>query len=177
MQLEIKKLFDLYSDRLFLFATKTISSKEDCEEIIQDIFLDLWNRRDTLGDIQNMEAYLFRMVKYKVIRYIQHSKVKQRYAEHYKLFEALYETESQDEKEFDLPKVIDKGLSELPERCRFAVKLRLTENLSNKAIAERMNIGKGTVDNYMVTAFNHFRKHYKFLQRATISLLSVSSLL
>jgi RNA polymerase sigma-70 factor (family 1) len=151
-------IYRRYVSSLYRYAKRNISIKEDCQEIIQEIFVSLWSRRENLDHVSVLEAYLFRMVKYKIIRYFQHESVKRKYAEHYKLFEAVYESTDPNEKDSSgLRNMIERGLADLPERCRQAVKLRLIENLSNTDIAMRMNITKGTVENYMVTALNHFR--------------------
>ncbi|AYB32025.1 sigma-70 family RNA polymerase sigma factor [Chryseolinea soli] len=154
-------IYRRYAGKLYTYARKSISVKEDCEEIVQDIFESIWNRREKLTHLTALEAYLFGMVKYKVIRYFHHSLVKRKYEEHYKFFEAVYDSMDDVEKEPSIiQNIIDNGLSELPERCQQAIKLRLIENLSNADIAKRMNIKKTAVENYMVTALNHLRASY-----------------
>jgi len=158
-------IYRKYAEDLYRYARKNIDSKEDCEEIIQDIFESLWSRHDQLGHVTELKAYLFRMVKYKIIRYFQHNTVKKRYAEHYKLFEAVYDTASSEERDNEtLQHLIENGLKKLPERCQLAVRLRLNENLSNSDIAKRMNIKKSTVENYMVTAVSHLRGTFQNLK-------------
>lgn len=166
-QAAFESIYRRYAANLYKYAARNIQSKEDCKEIIQDIFTDLWSRHESLAHITVLNAYLYRMVKYKVIRYFQHSAVKRKYEEHYKLFEAVYDSSSEAERDpTALRSMIEKGLANLPERCRLAVTLRLTENLSNGDIAKRMNIKKRTVENYMVTAFNHLRSIYPDLNKA-----------
>jgi RNA polymerase sigma factor (sigma-70 family) len=84
-----------------------------------------------------------------------------KYAEHYRLFETLYESLEEAER---TPEAIQSQLintlADLPERCQTAIKLRLLENLSNGEIAQRMNITKKTVEVYMLKAFDHFRASY-----------------
>jgi RNA polymerase sigma-70 factor (family 1) len=166
-QMAFEAIYRKYASDLYKYARRNIPLKEDCEEIVQDIFTDLWTRHESLGHVTVLNAYLFRMVKYKVIRYFQHSAVKRKYEEHYKLFEAVYESSNEQERNpAAIKAMIEKGLAKLPERCRLAVMLRLTENLSNSDIAKRMNIKKRTVENYMVTAFNHLRSAYPDLHKA-----------
>jgi len=167
-----KKAFEAvykrYASNLYAYARKNIAVKEDCEEIIQEIFESLWTRHSKLVHVTTLGSYLFRMVKYKVIRYFQHNAVKRKYAEHYKLFEAVYDSTNGGESELsDIQAMIERSISELPERCQLAIKLRLVENLSNHDIAIRMNIKKSTVENYMVTALRHFRASYQSMYNAS----------
>jgi RNA polymerase sigma-70 factor (ECF subfamily) len=151
-------IYRRYVSNLYRYARKNISVKEDCEEMVHDIFESLWLRRRELGHVTALNAYLFKMIRYKIIRYFQHNSVKKRYAEHYALFEALYENSSDNDRDQQsMERMIAKGLANLPERCQMAVKLRLTENLSNADIARRMNIKKSTVENYIVAALSHLR--------------------
>lgn len=152
-------LYRKYVNELYSYARRNISTKEDCEEIIQDIFTDIWRRRNSLQQIGSIKAYLFTSVRYKIIRYIQHSKLKMKYANHYLIFETIYELP--ENVELNSPKSITskllEGISELPNRCQEAFRLRVLENLSNDEIAKRMSISKKTVEVYMVKAFNHLR--------------------
>jgi RNA polymerase sigma-70 factor (ECF subfamily) len=160
-------IYQRYAATLYRYARKNITVREDCEEIIQEVFESLWKRHDGLQHITALDAYLFRMVKYKVVGYFRHSNVKKKYAEHYRLFEALYNSVDEvDRTSATLQAMIDRGLSSLPERCRLAVKLRLDENLSNGDIARRMKISKSTVENYMVVAVSHLRTSLKSLRKA-----------
>ncbi len=159
-----KKAFEAiyrkYARDLYRYARKNIPLKEDCEEIIQDIFESLWVRHETL-QVKTLRSYLFNMVRYKVIRYCQHKTVKKKYADHYRLFEAVYDNVNEAERDTSSTyAMIEKSISILPERCQVAVKLRLDENLSNGDIAKRMNITKKTVEMYMFKAFSHLRSSY-----------------
>ena len=166
-----KKAFEAiyrrYASDLYGYARKNIAVKEDCEEIIQEIFESLWARHSKLTHVTALSAYLFRMVKYKVIRYFQHNAIKRKYAEHYLLFEAAYDSVSVAKSELsEIQAMIERSISELPERCQLAIKLRLVENLSNHDIAIRMSIKKRTVENYIVTALRHLRESYQDLYKA-----------
>ncbi len=154
-------IYTRYVGKLYAYAKKNITLKEDCEEIVQEVFVSIWSRRESLTNVATLESYLFRMVKYKVIRYFQHSTVKRKYEEHYKLYEEIYDNIEGFEKEPSLfQNVIDKGLADLPERVGMAMKLRLSENLSNEDIAKKMNIKKIVVEKYIGIAKKHLRTSY-----------------
>ena len=164
-QLAFEVIYKKYVQELYAYLRKNIPVQEDCEEIIQEVFESLWQRRAKLQHVTGQEGYLkgylLQAVRYKVIRYFYKSKLKRKYADHFRLFEAVYSTSEDDKVDSaTIQSFIDRGLASLPERCQLAVRLRLTENLSNGDIAKRMSITKGTVENYMVTAVTRLRSLY-----------------
>ena len=152
-----------YAKPLYLYARRRISNNEDSEEIIQEVFESLWSRHDSLLHITNIEAYLYRMDKYKVIRYFQHNKVKEKYAVHFRIFEEMVEELHQGTEIEALRSLINNSIAKLPERCQMVVRLRIDENLSNSDIAARMNIDKATVKRYMTTALSYLREKHSLL--------------
>lgn len=143
---------------LYRYARKSITNKEDCEEIVQDIFESLWTKRESLSHLTAIRPYLFSMVKYKVIRYFQHQKVVQKYEQHYLFFEAAYDSLPEDERTPELirEKMI-KCFDTLPARCRVVMRLYILDNLSKEAIAKKMNIETSTVKRYVSSAIDHLR--------------------
>lgn len=156
-----ESIYRKYVKDLFVYALRRIRVREDCEEIVHDVFESLCKRRETLA-ILSLKHYLFNSVRYMVIRYFSHQGVKQKFAEYYRLFEAMYAP--MDERVHRDPNAIRgvllRYLEGLPERCQEAIRLRLTENLSNGEIAKRMHVSKGTVELYISKAFRHFRTSY-----------------
>ena len=158
----VEQIYRKYARDLFNYARRNIQAKEDCEEIIQEIFESLWARHATLRIQTSLQAYLVGMVRYKIIHYFRKSALKKKYTEHFLLFEAVYEQiEGEEINTSAIQSTLDKLIRELPERCQEALKLRLSEDLSNRDIAKRMNITTRTVEGYMFRAFNHIRDLYK----------------
>jgi RNA polymerase sigma-70 factor (family 1) len=153
-------IYHRYAAELFAYTRKNVSSREDAEEIVQDIFESFWARKDELR-ILALRHYLFAMARYKIVHYFRRQASQKRYEEHYRFFEASYfEPTSTDGGEDDLRARLMKCISALPVRCQEAMRLRLMENLSNPEIASRMNISKKTVEVYMYKAFTHLRDRY-----------------
>lgn len=147
---------------LISFARKNVDL-ETAAEIVQDVFVSLWMRRGEL-EITSIRAYLFSSVRYRLIRHVKHEKVKRKYEEHYRLFEAAYQNTPEPQRN---PELLQQKIialtSQLPERCRQALQLRLSENLSNSEIAQRMNISKRTVETYISQALDVLRQYPKDL--------------
>ncbi len=160
-----ERIYRLFVRDLYAFARKNIPSREDCEEIVHDVFSSLWERRSEL-EIQSLRHYLFSSVRYKVIRYFRHNAVKKKYAIHYTWFEVAYET--MDKENFDPETIRDRvieRIEELPERCRMVTRLRIIENLSHQQIAERLNITRKTVEAHLLQAYKHLRSAYSQIYR------------
>src|SRR5688500_7787891 len=66
-----RHLFNIYRDRLFLFAERMIKSKVDAEEIVQDTFIKVWTGRDALKDVDEPESWLYSITRNKTIDYIR----------------------------------------------------------------------------------------------------------
>lgn len=154
-------IYRKYAADLYEYARRNISIKEDCQEIVQEVFESIWARHKTLR-ITTIRFYLIKMVRYKVIHYFRHSRVKRKFAEHYLLFEAIYDTGGYDPKDpSQMQEKLDRSISQLPDKWQTALRLRLYEDLSNSDIATRMNVSKKTVEWYMFEAFARIRSSFK----------------
>src|SRR5690348_8684784 len=165
-------IYSKYVSQLYRFAVRTIRSKEESREMVQEVFETLWRRRERIGHIRSLKSYLFGSMQHMIVRYIYNRKVKQRYETHYLFFEAVYDTMDKDEARPEaIREALYKSISELPKRCQMTIKLRLTEELSNDEIAERMNITKKTVENHITQALAHLRgSREKVLKRIQLVL-------
>ncbi|MBN8651440.1 MAG: sigma-70 family RNA polymerase sigma factor [Cytophagales bacterium] len=161
-QSAFESIYRTHAADLIAFARKNVGI-ETAEEIIQDVFVSLWMRRAEL-QVTSFRAYLFSSVRYRLIRHVKHEKVKRKYEDHYRLFEAAYENTPEPKRNPEaLSQKINALTMQLPERCRQALHLRLTENLSNTEIAQRMHISKRTVETYISQAFDLLRQYPKDL--------------
>lgn len=150
-------IYRKYASELYKYARHLISTKEDCEEIIQEVFERLWIQRQTIK-IKSLRAYLYKCVKNKVINYFEHKAVKKKYADHYLFFGAIYDSVEEDKRNAEIiHQLIERGIKTMPEQLQRVIQLRLVENLSNPQIAQRMNIAKKTVDNYIHLVYVHLR--------------------
>lgn len=152
-------LYHRYWESLFLMSSRMLRSTEVAEDIIHDVFLALWNRRQQLA-IDSLEAYLVTSVRYAVIRYIQ------RNITHRDYLAMLTETQVSElsgtpELQLQLKQlqqVIDTAVKNMPTRMQEVYRLSREENLSRKEIAERLGIAEFTVKKQMQSALALIRK-------------------
>lgn len=154
----IKCIYDKYWKRLYLSAFSIIREAGPCEDIVQDVLLQLWLKRAEV-EIHSLKSYLFSAVRYKVLSFI-------RSAGHRKVFiypgelEQLAGIEELKDRlnERDITGMLDDGIAALPERCKEVFVLSRKEFLSNRQIADRMGISIKTVEAQMTIALRQLKK-------------------
>ena len=150
------QLYHRYWQRLFMAAWNILKDKAACEDIVQEAFLQLWQRRATLEIQHSPEAYLFTVIRYQVFHHIKKERV--RAGVFGQLSSRLYNATPEDivtEKNMRL-RVAD-AVEALPDKCREVYRLSREEQLSHKEIATRLNISTKTVENHLTIALRKLR--------------------
>lgn len=149
-----KKLFFHYFLPLKSFSFSIIKSKETAEEIVSDIFLDIWVKRKQLCAIEDLKMYLYTSVRNNSVRKLsQHKKSK-----FFSLDELQVEFASPDENaearllNHELSYKIDAAIEQLPQRCKIIFKLAKEDKLKYKEIAGLLNVSIKTIDNQVASA-------------------------
>lgn len=152
------KLFDRYWERLYAVVFSVYSDREVCSEIVHDIFLNLWLKREKL-QINNFKAYILASARYHVYRYVKNLKKQSlEYREDLGFSELSVDNEGElNLRYLELEKNVDRELGGLPGRCREIYTLSRREQLSNDEIASRLDISKRTVENQLTYALRHLR--------------------
>lgn len=172
--LSVKENFDsIYINnfsRLFLFAKEYVLFDEEAENIVQDIFLMLWEKREALRVDVSLTAYLFTLVKNKCIDFLRHQMVEQMYSENVKheyneeLNVKLFALESFDHNfssEEDIETLLRNAIGKLPERCRLIFIKSRIEGKKYKEIAEELNLSVNTVEGQISIALKKLREELK----------------
>lgn len=153
----LTNLYNSYWKPLFISSYNVLKNKEICEEIIQDVFIDLWKKRTELQIRVSLKSYLYACVRYKVFREFRKNKVVR-----VELFDDLnkrfqYATPETKIMHKELVQQIDLIIESLPEKCRLVYQLSRNEQLSHKEISERLNISTKTVENHITNALKVLR--------------------
>ena len=150
------------------FSQAYVIAEEDAENIVQDIFLYLWEHPEVFKTIDNMDAFLFTLVKNRCLNFLKHNLyIKKRTletAEEQEMQMNLYSLQQFDESFLTISEVenlIDEVIGKLPERCREIFILSRMEGLKYKEIAERLNISVNTVENQMSIALRKLKIELK----------------
>ena len=161
-----EKIYKLYYPKMFAFAKNYISANEDVENIVQDVFLVLWEKKDELELSCTLTTYLFTLVKNRCLNFLRHNLIEEEYNAQMKeeLGFKLYALESMEysyHSEKELQEIIQRALDTLPERCREVFIKSRIEGLKYKEISEELGISVNTVENHIVTALKKLRVELK----------------
>lgn len=167
---DFSRVYSIYFPKLVRFAREFVLSTEDAENIIQDIFIYLWEHQELLDTLTNLNAFLFTLVKNKCIDQLRHRKLLERKREEFKtvldkeIQLKLYALQQFDENALsneDIEIILNNAINSLPEKCREVFILSRMEGLKNREIAERLNISAKIVENQMTTAIRKLRVELK----------------
>lgn len=150
-----KQLFLLFYPSLVPFAVSIIKSKELAEEIVSDVFIKIWQKRQQLDKVENLSFYLFTAVKNKCLTRLNNSKNKAEVdiTDISFEFKSIYHDPEQKMISAEMINQIHKAIQELPPRCKLIFKLVKEEGLKYKEVAELLQLSVKTVENQMSLAF------------------------
>lgn len=156
---EYQILFETHYSKLCRYAFAILQNHEEAEDVVQNIFVNFWNKEDKTSISVDFENYLIRAVKFKCIDF-QRKQVVHRKYEAEAIHEKSYTEEIEDNQE-ELKQALHKAISELPEKTKEVFMMSKLDGLSYNEIAESLEISPKTVENQMGRAFKHLRAKLK----------------
>ncbi|MDP3432496.1 MAG: RNA polymerase sigma-70 factor [Bacteroidota bacterium] len=154
-EVAFNKAFDLYYSRLCFFADKILRDFDLSRSIAQQVFVDLWIKRDKLM-VTSLQSYLYHSVQNSALDVLKRKKVESRY------LATLDKSETEEMKdlmeEAELADRINKAIQKLPEKCREIFVLCRFEELKYAEIAALLNISVKTVEMQISIALKKLRK-------------------
>lgn len=152
-------LYRRYFSKLYGAAYKRLQDKALTEEIVQELFVSLWERRASLP-VENIESYLFTSIKYLVIAQFKKDTLFEKYSSTLNLDENDDNFTEQTVAFDELNEAYQEALLSIPERCREVFLLKRS-GLSQKEISEKLDISEKTVENQMTKALKILREALK----------------
>lgn len=157
------QLYESYWKKLYQIALKYLGDSFEAEEVVQELFTSLWQRKDSLIlHTETVENYLVRAVRFKISRIYSDEIRKTKKVNEFK--EQQVTSNNQTEKQVlysFLKEDVDKLVTALPERCKEVYQLSRVKGLNNKEIALDLLISEKTVENQLTKALNFLRNGLK----------------
>ena len=168
--LTYKLLFRKYYANLLFYATRIVGD-EEAEDVVQDVFVELWRRRDTITEGEQIQAFLYRAVYTRALNVLKHRDIKNTYEAvvteiNQKRIE-FYQPDSNDVvkriEDRELRKELSEAINELPDKCKTVFRLSYLHDMKNKEIADTMGVSLRTVEAHMYKALKFLRERLGYL--------------
>jgi len=152
-------IFNKFSKKLYYFTLSYVRSKAETEEIIQNVFVALWENRDMLSEAFPIRNYLYKITINHIYNYYKHQLVRRRYFE-----KTILEGKDEDQESVqgilsnDLGEIVNKIVGELPLRQQVIFRLSRTDGLCHAEIAQRLGLSVRSVENQIYRALKYIRE-------------------
>lgn len=144
---------DMYKTAFFI-----LKDTDSCKDIVQDIFIWLWEHRTTV-QVLNLKSYLRAAIKFKVANYIRSGNIRDSFFHELAGLQFSPLVPAEDPAEFkQLKAIVLQAIANLPDKCRKIYQLSREEDLSNQEIADQLHISVKTVENQMTIALHRVRQ-------------------
>jgi len=140
------EIFNRYSTLLFSFTYRRLNDKELSKDLVHDAFAGIWEKRLTVNIPGELAAFLFVVVKNRILDHYKHQKVLHKYADHFQ--EYLNQTQNNTDhlaRHNELSTLIEKEIAALPEKMREVFELSRKTDMNRKQISEYLNMPENTV--------------------------------
>ena len=156
---EFRRVFDDYYNPLCNFVSHFLGNNNRSEDIVQDVFLNLWKNRDNITLNDNIKSYLFQATKNKMLEYLRKEKSYRERVEKLQNQPDLSAGEDELANKLMQLESINQSLRHLPSKCREVFVLHKFKGLSYTEIADKKKISVKTVENHMLKAIKLLRSH------------------
>lgn len=158
-----RKIFDLLFTNLTQFAFSLVKSKDIATELVDEIFIRLWNKRENILSIENIRIYLYKATKNSSLNYLSRQANRNLYEPFDDINIQLKEEQNPESLMInnEMLNKIRQAVEALPPRCKIIFKLIREDGLKYKEVAEVLNISVKTVDAQMVIAVSQIKEKLK----------------
>jgi len=157
-----ESIFRQYYQMLCSYAYRFVNDTDTAEEIVQELFYKLWEKRTELQITSSLKSYLFSAVHNRCLKFIEHRNVEAKYRTYYLQHGSEIDNEPQNSSNVrELQGIIENTLDSLPERCSRIFRLNRFDGLKYNEIAEKLSISVKTVEANMGKALKLLRRNLR----------------
>jgi RNA polymerase sigma-70 factor (ECF subfamily) len=154
-----KVLYQKYAPKLYGFSRKYLSSDEDAEEIVQEIFLRIWEKKENIDENQSFSSYIFQAAKHRIFNGFRKKVNEQAYLDFVIYADNASSNFTDMEVEYqEIKSKAEAVISAMPPKRQEIFRLSREQGLKNKEIAEKLQISIKTVENQMGQALKFLRE-------------------
>ncbi len=155
-----EQVFHVCYENLCQYAFTILRDMDEAEDIVQSMFMKVWERREELNIQQSMRSYLFRAVYHQCINQLEHRTIKMKHRE-YGVYEGQHKVQQPEVFPEELSEDIRTAVNDLPQQCRTIFMMSRYEELRYAEIAKKLNISVNTIENQISKALRILRLKLK----------------
>lgn len=152
-----RKLFDRYKERFYSLVLKMTHCDEVAEDIVQDVFMNIWSKRESLADIDNPSSYFFTAVYRRVYHHYRKVALEKKLLQLAPSIKESVNTTEEMVMAHESKNLISQAIAKLPPQQQLVFKLRKEEGFSREEVASQLDISPNTVKNHLSNAINFIR--------------------
>ncbi|MBL0739624.1 RNA polymerase sigma-70 factor [Chryseolinea lacunae] len=155
-----QQVFHACYEGLCQYACTMLKDMDEAEDVVQALFVKVWEKRADLDIHHSMRSYLFRSVYHQCINQLEHRAIKWKHQEQGAL-QMLHEVQQPDVFPDELEERVKAAIAALPEQCRIIFVMSRYEEMKYAAIAARLNLSVNTIENQVSKALKILRSKLK----------------
>ncbi len=157
-----ERVFNTYCENLVRYAESILKNTYEAEDIVQQLFVQCWAKRETLDVNTSLKSYLYKSTYNSCLNKIKQLGVRESYAAyHLHVNQGQAGAASQQLEAKEAASAIQEAMNELPEQCRLVFKMSRFDQMKYQEIADELGISIKTVENQMGKALKHMRLKLK----------------
>ena len=171
-----KVLYHKYAPKLFGFSRKYLNSDIESEEIVQEVFIRIWEKKENIDENQSFSSYVFQAAKHKIFNGFRKKVNEQAYLDFLILSDNSSSSFTEMEVEYrEIKEKADQAIKAMPPKRQEIFRLSREQGLKNKEIAEKLQISIKTVENQMGQALKFLRDELIDYQLLILAFLFLAS--
>ena len=153
-----RELFEIYQRDIFNFLHFKLGNIEAAEDLLQDVFIKIWERRRQLRENTSIKSFLFTIARHAALNYLRHNRIVLKFQVEQRIRVSEEESEYQEFERNEIQQVLMNAITKLPEKSRLPFMMSRFEELTYNEIADRLNISVKTVESHMGRALKLLRE-------------------
>jgi len=154
-------IYDLYWKQLFQYAYNRLQSEDAAKDMVQDVFISLWRKKDVLKITSTLSAYLFSILRYKLIDHYHAAEVRKQHVLRVNQIESPTDNNvHQSVHTREINGLLHLSMQKLPDKMKEVFELSRLKGYSTRQISEQLNISEQTVKNQLSMALKRLRLNF-----------------
>lgn len=172
-QIAFRQIYSLYSGRIYLNIRKMVKSEQDAAELLQEVFIKVWDKRELIDPEQSFRSYLFQIAKYTVYNFIRKNSLEKQIQAYLSLHNTqLYTHVEEQLNEKQDEQWLSQTIEQLPPQRRLIYRLCKIEGKSYAEVSTLLRISTSTINDHIVKATKYIKERHGVLDKSTLLIAS-----